>query len=214
MATEKPVLVDSFEASVDLSAAQFTFVSLNSEQQLAVPSLGALAIPLNDTPKAGQYGTVMLLGLAKVTAGASITAFEPVTTNAEGLAIPAVTGDAINGIALEAAADGDIFQIFVTPSGSLEGSGGPAVSTPTLVSGTAYQETTGKWSTFYVGVGLHAGGTVTVAIGPTSTPADVVINADDATTNVTKTVRVPPNWYIKVTVAGSATIASVTQITG
>lgn len=90
----------------------------------------------------------------------------------------------------------------------------PAVSSPTLVSGTALQDTTGVWSTWYIPITGHAAGTVVLAVGPTSGVADQLTATDDATLNRTLVVRVPPLWYVKVTVGGSAAIGTVTQITG
>jgi hypothetical protein len=89
----------------------------------------------------------------------------------------------------------------------------PAVSNPTLVSGTAYQEVTGVNSTLYIPITGHAAGTVTVAVGPTSAVAVALTGTDDATLNRTLVVDLPAGWYIKVTVAGSAAIGTVTQIT-
>ena len=119
MAVSKPLEHWAFPAAVDLSALQFTFVALNASGQLAVPAAGALAFALEDTPKAGEFGTVALAGVAKIVAGAALTPGQVVTTNNVGKAIPAGTGNASNGIALSAAANGDLVPVLVSPSGDI-----------------------------------------------------------------------------------------------
>lgn len=91
-------------------------------------------------------------------------------------------------------------------------SANPTVNTPTFVSGTAQQDPTNLKSTYFVNVGLHAAGTVAVAIGPTSAVAVAVIPAGDATLAQTLVVPVPAGWWIKVTVGGAATIVGVVQV--
>lgn len=91
----------------------------------------------------------------------------------------------------------------------------PTVTALTLVSGTAQQDATNLPSTVYVNIGLHAGGSVAIAIGPTSAVANAVIPAgEDATVQRTHAVSLPAGWWIKVTVSGAATIAGAIQITG
>lgn len=90
----------------------------------------------------------------------------------------------------------------------------PAVLTPTLVSGTALQDSTGQWSTWYVSVTGGSGGTFACAIGPSSGVADAIMPTEDAVTTHSHPIRVPPSWFIKATVGGSATIAGTKQVTG
>ena len=56
---------------------------------------------------------------------------------------------------------------------------------------------------------LRAGGagTVTLAIGPTSTPANTLISSETATLGQMLTIRLPSSWYLK----WSATTATFTQ---
>lgn len=89
----------------------------------------------------------------------------------------------------------------------------PVVSHPAPTSGTPLQDATGLNSTWYVPIAAHAGGSVSVSIGPTATPANAIIVADDATLARTHTVEVPANWYVQITVAGSAAIGTVTAVT-
>lgn len=90
----------------------------------------------------------------------------------------------------------------------------PAVSALTVVSGTAQQDTTGLPSQVAVVITGGASGTVKVDIGPSNAVANAVIPAGDATLSRTVTFRLPAGWFFKVTVAGSAAIASATQVTG
>jgi hypothetical protein len=91
----------------------------------------------------------------------------------------------------------------------------PAVSAPTLSSGVALKDATGVQTTWYIPITGHASGTVVVAIGPTSTPANNLWGTldVDATTIAGLTVVLPANWYIEVTVGGSATIGTPTVVT-
>lgn len=113
MATIHPILRDEFQAAVDLSGAQLTFVEINAAGQITTPSAGALAFPLDDTPTEGEYGTVYLVGEAKVIAGGTISAGQTITTNASGQAVVAASTNAINGIALEPAVEGQVFRFLI-----------------------------------------------------------------------------------------------------
>ncbi|HET6866295.1 MAG TPA: hypothetical protein VFH80_10240 [Solirubrobacteraceae bacterium] len=90
----------------------------------------------------------------------------------------------------------------------------PAVSTLTVVSGTAQQDASGLPSDVYVEVTGGASGTVTVAIGPDNTTADTIVPSSDATLSRTTHFRLPAGYWFKVTVGGSASIASAKQVVG
>ncbi|HWF25152.1 MAG TPA: hypothetical protein VG275_06885 [Solirubrobacteraceae bacterium] len=90
----------------------------------------------------------------------------------------------------------------------------PTVVTPTVVSATAQQDTTGLPSNVYVAITGGASGTVTVAIGPTNATATTIMPAANATLNQTVDFNLPAGWWFKVTVGGSAAIASAQQVTG
>lgn len=109
--------------------------------------------------------------------------------------------------------DAAIADLNGVPSGQRSSGLPTAVSSaPTLVSGTAVQNTTGQWATYYVAIGAHAGGSVEIDIGPDNTVAvPAVPSGTDATLAHTHTIRLPPNWWIKATIAGLATIAA-TQV--
>lgn len=91
----------------------------------------------------------------------------------------------------------------------------PAVSSPTIVSGTVYQDATGLPGTVYVNVTGGSSGTVTVKIGPTNAVANTIINLQNATLNQMVDFVLPAGWYYSVTVGGSAAIAAGhQQVTG
>ncbi|MDT8286285.1 MAG: DUF2190 family protein, partial [Elusimicrobiales bacterium] len=80
---------------------------------------------LVDTPNAaGVNGTIILAGKTKVIAGGAISAGDPVTSDASGLAVaaaPAVGANAgVVGFALEDAVAGDLVKILASP-GSTQG---------------------------------------------------------------------------------------------
>lgn len=83
----------------------------------------------------------------------------------------------------------------------------PVISSPGFSSGTAAQlsDTTRDYTVYFViGTG---GGTVTIAIGPTSTPANTLVSSATGVAGAGYTVRLPAGWYLEITVATS-TIAS------
>lgn len=97
-----------------------------------------------------------------------------------------------------------------TPSNVVPGS----ASSPAVVSGAAQQDATNLPSDVYVTITPHAGGTVSVAIGPTNAVAEAIITNADASLAKVERFRLPAGWWFRVTVGGSAAIASALQITG
>jgi hypothetical protein len=79
----------------------------------------------------------------------------------------------------------------------------PVISSPGFASGTASQlsDTTRDYMVYFtIGTG---GGTVTIAIGPTSTPATTVVSAATGVNGGVIPVRLPAGWYLEITVATS-----------
>lgn len=95
----------------------------------------------------------------------------------------------------------------------LHNSQNPAFSSVALVSGTAVQDATGKNSTWYIPITGGSAGTVKVDIGIDNTVAHTIIpaTAADAVASQVLTVKLPANWWIKVTVA-VATISANAQV--
>jgi hypothetical protein len=102
---------------------------------------------------------------------------------------------------------GQGFTTFGTlaTAGHVNFSAGAAFTTPTLASGTASQISTSSDVDLYLTIGT--GGTFTLAIGPTSTPADTIFSGIAVVTGQTIHVRVPATWYVLLTLV-TATIAA------
>jgi len=133
------VIRETFEASTDLSAnPNFIFITLDSNDQLVLPSAGAPVIGIlentRDLTAAGHEGAVALTGKMKVVAGGTINAGDRLTPDANGAAVVAtaatvdtttsvaaqdVDGDAVAAMALSDAASGDVFEVLLTPGGAL-----------------------------------------------------------------------------------------------
>lgn len=95
----------------------------------------------------------------------------------------------------------------------------PASSTPTIASGTVYQNTTGRYLYLYIPVTYNptasAAATAAFALGASSTPATIFTNSEPAGIAVgrvdTLTLSIPPGWYYSLTVA-NATIGTPTEV--
>lgn len=107
-------------AGVDLSAAQFKFVTLESDGFVDLAnSAGELAYGVCIVgAAAGRAVTVVRTGSVMVEAGGTITAGAAVATNAAGEAVAATTGNIIMGYAKEAAVDGQIIEIELITGGN------------------------------------------------------------------------------------------------
>lgn len=121
MATHNAMDCISIDASGDLSAAQFHFVSVDSNGQIALTGDGAHAdgVLQNDPDAAGKAGEVAIRGVVKVEASAAIAAGAEVSSTAAGEAVTATSGDIILGTALKAASgDGSIIPMLFNPRGA------------------------------------------------------------------------------------------------
>ena len=114
---------DSQPASADLSSHQFKVVNFDSSGELQLAAVaGAGGYILLDKPDAqGINGTILLVGKGKAIAGDTIAKGAFLTNEVTTGHVVALTGAAgasevIVGIALDAAADGDLVKILVAPS--------------------------------------------------------------------------------------------------
>lgn len=103
------------------------------------------------------------------------------------------------------------FGEVINANAGTNSSGSAPVLTPTFTSGTAAQlsDLTRDYEC-YIQIGT-GGGTVSVAIGPTSTPANTIVNAAAGVNGEVIRVRLPAAWYLKITVATS-TITGVVAV--
>lgn len=124
MAAETNVLTRSFPIadSADFSADQYKLVKLNSgDLALAAATEAGIGVLQNkpvDGGSGGRTASVMLIGTSRVLAGAAVGEGDLVNADATSRAVTAGAGEAVSGIALEAAgAAGDIIEILLTPGG-------------------------------------------------------------------------------------------------
>lgn len=94
-----------------------------------------------------------------------------------------------------------------SPSGGVTTANGAPVLTPTFANGTAAQlsDLTRDYMV-YLTIGT-AGTANTLAIGPTSTPANTIISSATATSGEIMSFRLPAGWYVKWS-ATTATLAT------
>jgi hypothetical protein len=111
----------TFIAGEDLTAAQFKFVTLESDGQVDLADAAgenAIGVCLVGGA-AGAAVTVCVSGSVLVTAGGTIAAGASVQTDAAGDAITAAAGDVVLGYAREAAVDGQIIEIELIQGGNV-----------------------------------------------------------------------------------------------
>lgn len=107
----------TYEVSTDLTGNEYKLVELDGSDQLQLVGTGGNFGVVLEDPKdtQGEEATVIVWGKAAVEAGGSISAFDPITSNASGQAVTAsTTGDNVIGTALEAGDSGDLVTVFVT----------------------------------------------------------------------------------------------------
>ena len=111
----------TFIAGEDLSAAQFKFVTLESDGQVDLAdSAGENAIGVCLVGgAAGAAVTVCVSGSVMVEAGGTIAAGAAVQTGADGTALAAATGDVVMGYTREAGVDGQIIEIELIQGGNV-----------------------------------------------------------------------------------------------
>lgn len=112
MATEEALQRISMPVASDLSAKQFLFVKLDSSGNAVVAGDGEAASGvLQDKPDGSSVATAGMVGIAGVTMityGGNVTAGDYLTSDTNGKAVKAGTGDYINGKAMVSGASGDV----------------------------------------------------------------------------------------------------------
>ena len=105
--------------------------------------------------------------------------------------------------------DNNVIESFYVQMG-----GQPTAISPTVASGTVYQNTTNSYQTLVIPVYASTAGTagsVAIALGTSSTPAtwgtQYVSGSTSSTACTLINLRVPPQWYYSVTVT-DATIGT------
>jgi|TARA_R110002020_G_scaffold122066_6_gene277317 hypothetical protein len=111
----------TFIAGEDLSAAQFKFVTLESDGQVDLADAAgenAMGVCLVGGT-AGNAVTVCVSGSVMITAGGTVAAGASLQTDASGDAITAASGDVVLGYAREAGVDGQIIEMEMIQGGNL-----------------------------------------------------------------------------------------------
>lgn len=108
----------SAPANTDLSTKQYFFVKLTDSSgvgRAAVTGDGESAIGVlqNKPDAAGKSATIGYTGISKVKAGGTITAGQPVASDANGEAVTAATGDIVLGTAMRSGVDGDTIPVLL-----------------------------------------------------------------------------------------------------
>jgi hypothetical protein len=110
----------TFVAGEDLSAAQFHFVTLESDGNVDLADSAGencVGVLLNN-PAAAAAATVAMTGKVMVEAGDTVAVGAAVATNAAGEAVTAGSTNIIMGYALEAAVDGQVMAIELIQGGN------------------------------------------------------------------------------------------------
>ena len=97
MKTEQPILVTSIKAQTDIPKGVFVSLTGNISDGTKLP-IGVS----NDSAIAGDMTPVAVIGIVLIKTGATpVTALSPVTSDANGLAVPSADASLTRGIALD-----------------------------------------------------------------------------------------------------------------
>lgn len=124
MAYEELLQSVSLDAASDLSGSQYRFVVVTAEHTIGSPSASgdkALGVLQNkpDGSTVNEAATVGVLGISKVEVGTGgVTAGDEVTTDADGKAITAASGNNIAGVALATGADTEVVPVLLQYRGT------------------------------------------------------------------------------------------------
>ena len=114
-----------------------------------------------------------------------------------------VTTGTSNGPLGTGEAYGTFAEVINANAGTSSAGSAPVITAPGFVSGTASQlsDLTRDYMVYFtIGTG---GGTVTIAIGPTSSPANTIVNGAVGVNGEVIPIRLPAGWYLEITVATS-----------
>lgn len=120
MAYEERLETITREAGSDLSASQYRFVNLASDNQVdraASAGVDCLGVLQNKPDAAGRAACIATGGTSKVVAGGTFDAGDKITTDNQGRAVEATTGQQILGIAMEAGVSGVVTSVNLEKSG-------------------------------------------------------------------------------------------------
>lgn len=115
----------SLNAAADFSTAgQQRFVTIDASGDAALSSAGGDSEGvLQNNPILGASGTIWRGGISSVEAGAAVSIGDNIASDATGRGVPAIAGDAILGVAKEAAGAAGVFFDMVQTDRSDVGNG-------------------------------------------------------------------------------------------
>jgi hypothetical protein len=122
MAIEQSLQLISRESAVDLSSKQYYFTVASSGKAGLPGSSGLRALGvIQNAPIAGKGTSIAVSGVTHVVSDGSIEVDKPVAAKSGGKAKEAVTGEYIQGTALEGdgGVDGTVIAILLQPQGIL-----------------------------------------------------------------------------------------------
>ena len=114
-----------------------------------------------------------------------------------------ITTSATNGPLAAGEQVGTYAEVINANAGTSSAGSAPVIAAPGFASGTASQlsDTSRDYLVYFtIATG---GGTVTIAIGPTSTPATTIVNGAVGVAGVVIPIRLPAGWFLEITVATS-----------
>lgn len=108
--------------------------------------------------------------------------------------------------------------VLITPSNTIAVGYEPEQSSPSVVSGTVYQNTTNRYITIYLpcyATTSGTSGTLAFSLGASSTPSTIwtkyVNGATSSSATDVSSLRIPPGFYWSVTATG-VTLGTATQL--
>lgn len=131
MAWEKPLETLSLIAAADFSTKQYYGAKVDSNGKAALAGAGENAIGiLQDTPTAGSIGNVMTLGVSKAVYGATVTAGQNLSADANGKLIPTAGSAAVIAVALENGSTNEVHSVLLVTRTATGTNSGMILSIP------------------------------------------------------------------------------------
>lgn len=119
MAVELPFGKFSRIAGEDLREAIYHAVKLDTDGHIVKGTAGARCVGiLQDNPENGQVGSVMALGISPAVYGASVIPSDELASDANGHLVPAVAGQPVVAVAMEAGSANEEHSVLILPQAS------------------------------------------------------------------------------------------------
>ena len=122
MASAQSLPEITLDAGEDLSSNQYYVVKQSTsdgDAELADTAGERVLGVLQNDPESGEQAAICVMGPTRLKIGGTVTAFQPLQADTDGMAIVGTTGDYIFAMALEAGVDGDVIEALITHEGIL-----------------------------------------------------------------------------------------------